>query len=267
MKKVKWLLVVVVVLVIGLIVAGMIASFRIGDIIKKSVESAGPKVAQVDVKLAKASLSVLGGSASISGLVVGNPQGYKSESAIKVGQASLAIVPGSVFSDKVVIKSINVQAPEITIEGGLKENNLTQIQKNIASFTGGEAKPADDKAAVSAGKKLQVDDVVISGAKINAVMMGKTIPLTMPDIHIAGLGQGPDGITAADLSKRILNEIVNGSLGALASKAADLGRIGTDALKDASKSATDALKNAGLSATNALNQTTKGVSDLFKKKK
>jgi len=253
MKKLLKILAVVLVLIL---VAVFVASYFIGGIIKKGVETVGPQVTKVDVKLGGASLSLLGGGGSISGLVVGNPQGYKSESAIKVGKASLAVSPGSVFSDKIVIKSINVQAPEITIEGGLKDNNLTAIQKNVEAFTGaGAGAPADDKAAKSAGKKLQVDEFIVSGAKVNAVIMGKTIPFTIPEIKLTGLGQGPDGITAGDLTKRFMDEVIKGSLDGLVKAASDLGKVGTDAAKEATKGATE-----------GVNKATKGIGDLFKKK-
>ena len=85
----KKLLKILIVLVVLLLVGVFIASFFIGDIIKKGVETVGPQVTKVDVKLDGASLSFLGGSGSIKGLVVGNPPGYKSPTAIKVGKASL----------------------------------------------------------------------------------------------------------------------------------------------------------------------------------
>ena len=241
MKKLVKILVVLVVL---LVIALVVASFFIGDIIKKGVETVGPQVTKVDVKLDSASLSFLGGSGSIKGLVVGNPPGYKAPTAIKVGKASLAVAPGSILSDKIVIKSINVQAPEINIEGGLKDNNLTAIQKNVEAFTAPAAgeKPAD-KAAKSASKKLQVDDFLISGAKVNAIIMGKTIPVTLPDIHLTNLGQGPEGITAGDLTKRVMSEIINGSLTAVVKAATDVTKLGTDVLKGTGKTATDTLKS------------------------
>jgi hypothetical protein len=266
MKKTQWLILGVVVLVAGLVIALVTASFFMGDLIKKGIETAGPQVAQVDVKLAKASLSMLGGQASISGLVVGNPQGYKSDAAIKVNQASLQVVPSSLFSDKIVIKSVILQAPEITLEGSAASNNLSQIQKNIAAYLGAGGttpKTTDHKTTPSSDKKLQVDDFLVSQAKVNALFMGKKVLLTIPDIHITGLGQGPEGITPADLSKRVLSEILNASLTDLTSKAADLG---VDALKQAGKNATENLK-ATKSATDSLNKATKGINDLLPKKK
>ncbi|NJM56099.1 MAG: hypothetical protein HC841_09600, partial [Verrucomicrobiae bacterium] len=142
------------------------------SIIKKGVEAVGPKATQVDVRLEGVNLSLLGGHGTLNGLFVGNPAGYKSESAMKVGTAHLALDAGSLMSDKVVIRSLRIESPEITFEGGLKENNLTQIQKNVQAFAGmTEAAPAGEPAAEpGATKKLQVDEFVLSGAKVNVVL-------------------------------------------------------------------------------------------------
>jgi hypothetical protein len=253
----KKLLKIVVVLVVILIVALVVASFFVGSIIKTGVEAVGPQVTKVDVKLGGASLSPLSGSGSLSGLVVGNPQGYKAESAIKVGKAHLAVAPGSIFAEKMVIKSIRIEAPEITIEGGLKDNNLTRIQKNIEEFIGGGGakQPTDPAAGKGTGKKLQVDEFILRDAKVNAVILGQTFPLSIPDIHLTGLGSGPDGITGGELAGRVFDKLWAEIGPALMKKSGELGNLGVEALKGATKGAGDAVEKAA-----------KGIGDLFKKK-
>src|SRR5437016_947696 len=94
--------------VILLILAVVAITLSLDRIIKAGVETAGPKIAQVQVKLAGVSHSLFSGKGEINGLVVGNPEGYKTESAIKVGGVSLALQPSSIFSRKILVDSINV---------------------------------------------------------------------------------------------------------------------------------------------------------------
>src|SRR5438094_653354 len=117
MKKIvaRILLGLVILLVLALVAMGLF----LDSALKRSVETVGPLLTKVDVKLERVSLSILSGSGKIKGLVVGNPDGFKTPHAISVGAASVVLAPGSVFSDKVVVKSIRVEAPEITYEGGL----------------------------------------------------------------------------------------------------------------------------------------------------
>lgn len=261
MKKILVRIVIaVVVLVILLVIA---VSLFLDSAVKKGVETVGPMLTKVDVKVDSVGLSLISGSGKINGLVVGNPEGYKTPSAIKVGTASMALQPGSLLSDKVVIKSINVQAPEITFETDLKGNNLNKIMANLEAATGGSSKPAaDSKEEKAASKKLQVNDFLISGGKINVSLTtlgGKSLTVPLPEIHLTDLGTGPDGITAAELTKRVLQEIEKGAVAASSSAVNDLS-------KQASELGKQAVDSLGKGATDAAGKATKSLGDLFKKK-
>jgi uncharacterized protein involved in outer membrane biogenesis len=250
---------VLIALLVLLVLAVVAVRLFLDGAIRRGVETVGPMVTKVDVKLAGVSLSLLSGSGKIKGLVVGNPDGFKTPTAIQVGSASLAVQPGSIFSDKVVIRSINVQAPEITFETDLKANNLSKIMANVEETTGGKApaKP-DDSAQKKASKKLQVDDFLISGGKIHVsvtALGGQSMTVPLPEIHLSSLGQGPDGITAAELTKRVLQAIEKESVQAASGAVADL-----------SKQAANLAKGLGTNATGAVESVTKGIGGLFKKK-
>ena len=259
MKKI--LIGILIAVVVVVIVAVVAVSMFLDSGIKKGVETFGPQFTQVDVKLDSASVSLLSGSGSIKGLVVGNPEGYKSPHAISVGKASLSLSPGSLMSDKIVIKSIRVEAPDIAFELGSGGNNLKKILANVEAATGGGAASKDTKTPTGGkkpGKKLQVDEFIITGAKVRvgATVLGGTAPIPLPDITLRDLGTGPEGITPAELTKRVLGAITEGTTKAAAGVVGDIG-----------KGAVDAAKGAGKTATEAVGSTTKGVTDLFKKKK
>jgi uncharacterized protein involved in outer membrane biogenesis len=252
-------------LLIGLVVVIILAVLGIGlfldRIVKAGVETIGPRVTKVDVKLDSVSLSLLSGGGTLKGLVVGNPQGFKAPRAINVGQATLALEPRSLLSDKVIINTINVQSPEITYETDLKHSNLSQLLQNVQEATGGtEAKPqqpAEPKEAKPA-KKLQVDDFLITGGKIHVsvtALSGGAATVPLPNIHLQNLGQGPDGITAAELTKLVVDAIEK-----RATQAA------SGAVTDIAKGAVYVTKDLGNSGSNAVNSVTKGIGDLFKKK-
>jgi len=242
-------------LLIGLVVVVIIVVVAIGlfldSAIKKGVETVGPKVTKVDVKLDGVSLSLLSGSGKIKGFVLGNPPGYQTPHAISVGSASVSIQPSSIFSDKVVIKSIRIESPEITYEGGLGGDNLHAILNNVtaASSSGTNATTQPGKPA----KKLQVDDFVITGAKVNVSLKGMggfAAPVTLPEIHLFNLGQSAEGITSAELTHRVLNEVIDYVMKYGVNKAIDIG-----------KGALDKTANEGV------NKATEKLGDLFKKKK
>lgn len=241
-----------------LVVIGLLFAFVFLDVIvKKGVETVGPAITKVDVLVADVNLSMLSGQGELQDLFVGNPEGFKTASAIKVGSVAIAVDPGSVFSDKVIVRSIKIEAPELTIEGSLKGNNLTKILENVKQVTG-ESQTSSEGAKNGTSKKLQVDDLLISGGKVNvsATMLGgKAASLPLPEIRLSELGLGPDGITPAELVTKILDAMLSGTAKAVASNVGDLGKGAIQGAEDLGKGTVD-----------QLNKATKSVGDLFKKK-
>jgi hypothetical protein len=245
----KWVIRIGVAVIVLLVLALVAVGMMLGSILKKGVETVGPMVTKTELKLDHAHLSLLTGSGSVKGLLVGNPEGFNSPSAIKVGKATLGVKPGSVFADKVHVTHLRVEAPEITFEGVPGgNNNLSKLLENVQAATGGgqtdKGKPGS-KPGSGASRKLQVDEITITGAKVNAslpLLGGKALTLPLPDIQIRDLGQGPDGITTAELTRRILSEVTVATLKAVDKGAADLGKTATDAAAGAVKGVTDLLK-------------------------
>lgn len=270
-KTLRWGLVVVAVVGVGLVSATL---FSLGPLIKKGVETVGPQVTQVEVKLASAQVGLLSGRGSLKGLVVGNPPGYRSETAFQLGEVSVEVEPWSVFGDKIHIKSLAILAPEITLEGGLKDNNLSRILANVQARAGATGTP-NSRDSAAAQKKLQLDHLVIREARLRAQLNVPGLPpvdLTLPDITLAHLGQGPEGITAGELTRQILSQLTAKALAAVTDTAARAGKAvldhaATDALKATASGATKAVTDAaGKGATDAANKALQGVGDLFKKK-
>lgn len=266
MKKfVKIIVGILVVLVILLVVVGLVVGANLGAIVKAGMETVGPKVTQTTLTVDKVSVSIIGGSAGVKGLVLGNPEGYKAPQSISVGDAAVSLAPGSLLSDKIVIRSVKVLAPEITFEGNpLGENNLTKIMANVDATTGSGGQASTNAAAAPGqkpAKKLEVDDFVITGAKVHANLTGlvnKEVTLPLPDIHLTDLGKNSDGITAADLTKTVLSEITTGTIKALAGYVKGLG-------KDVSNMAKDAASGTVQGSSNVVNKLKQGIGNLFGK--
>ena len=245
---------VVIVLAVLIFVAVIAVGFFLGNIVKAGMETVGPKITQVPIKVDAVNLSLLTGSARVKGLVVGNPEGYKTPQAISVGSAAVGVNPFSVLSDKIVVRSVRVEAAEITFEGNpFSGNNLSAIMKNVNAATkGGGSEPtnAAAKSAGQAGQKIEVDDFLITGAMVHvslSAMGGKEMTLPLPDIHLTNLGKDKDGITAADLTRRMLDAITTATVKTVANNATDIGQ------------------GTGKTVGEGVNKVTSGLGGLFKK--
>lgn len=271
----KKLLITAAILLVLLVAVVIGVGMSLGKIIKSGVESVGPKITKTEMKLDSASLQLLGGSGTLKGFTLGNPEGYKTAAAIKAGSVSVGVKPGSLFSDKIVVRHVRVEGPEITFEGTLgTANNLSKILDNVKETSGGatEKPKADSKSeppstgeppsktettskSEAPSKKLQVDEFTITGAKVNlsmTVFAGRSVTVPLPPITLKDLGTGPEGITAGELTQKVLSEVTVETLKAAQKAVTDLG-----------KGATDLITKGG---TGAVDKVTKGVGDLFKKK-
>ena len=232
----------------ALAILAVIAIFYLGPIVKAGVEKAGPQVAKVPVKVEGASISVFNGNGELKGFVLGNPEGFKTPEAVKVGTVAISLVPKSVAASKVIVRSVRVEAPEITYEAGFGGSNIGKILENMQSTE----KQEKSGGAKSSSKALQIDDFLITGGKIHvsATMLGGvSATLALPEIHFSNLGQGPEGITAAELSSRVFSAVVDAAAKAVTANSGNLSKIANEALGDSAK------------------KISSGLSDLLKSKK
>jgi uncharacterized protein involved in outer membrane biogenesis len=252
----KKILILLGVLFLLLVIAVVLAGLFLDRLVKAGVESVAPGITQTTVTLAAVSLSPLSGAASLQGLVIGNPSGYSSAAAIRVGQAAVRVAPASILCAKVIIHSIEVRAPEITFEGNpLGENNLKKILDQVNTQAAAANSATNAPGAPGAGKKLQVDKLLITGAKVHALirtpLLNQEVSLTLPEISLTNLGAGPDGIMPAELAQKILSQITKATIKSLGDR---LGSLGKGLLDDVKKNPAD-----------AVNKITKGLNGLFKK--
>ena len=126
---------------------------------------------------------------------------------------------------------------------------------NVNAATASTAKtdasaPASTTGEKQPGKQLEVDDLLIAGAKVKAKVTGrvnKDISLTIPDVHLTGLGKGGEGITAAELTRKILAQVSDETIKALKASVTELGKeAAQDAANKAVDKGVDKLKKKGL---------------------
>ena len=181
-------------------------------IVRKGIETVGTQVAKVEVKLDDVGVSVFTGKGALRGLQVANPKGYRAPQAVKVGQALVVLKPLSVFSERVVVRSVVVQETEIHYEKRDGKTNLDVIQANVESVL------LDRDKKTKPEKKLQIDSLVIRNAKVHVYGDKPDEPptvLTLNEIHLKNLGQRPEGITGAELTRKLTAAVIKDTLAAM----------------------------------------------------
>ena len=228
-----------------------LGSSALNKVIKTGVEKFGPEVTQTSVRLDDVDISILSGNATLTGLYVGNPDGYKSENIFALGKIEIDIDPLSLISgDKIIINKIHIQKPEISYEKTLMSSNIKALLKNIEAFTGSaeENAPEPDEAAPAeegSAKQVVIKQLIIEDGTIFVGLMGAGTTVPLPRIEMNDIGEGGNQKSMPEILDLVLTEVLKSIGPAIADAGNLVGEGGKAALKEgegALEKATDSIK-------------------------
>ena len=211
-KRTLWIVVAVVVAVP--IVVALIVLLRLGPIIRIGVEQVGSRVLGVETQLDNASVSLLRGSICFSGLNVKNPEGFESPSFVKAKLIRAGADIGDLFKNEIHIREIILDGPEFTFEHTGTKSNVGVILDNLDAKEGPEVKP-DEREEEHVEKeeeprKLKIDLIRITNAKLHVVLLGQELQLTLPKMELTNLAD-KDG--NAIPPRQVITQIVKSLVG------------------------------------------------------
>lgn len=214
----RWILIGGGLVILIIIVAVYFVLSSLDSLIVAAVEKYGSEITQTDVRLKGAKVSVTSGEGALRGLSVGNPKGFKTDSAFRLGEISLKLDIGTITGDPVVIKEIVVSAPEVTYEVGPGGSNIDAIKRNIDSYVGkGKPKSGEKSAAEEgekkAGRKLVIENLYVRNGKVDigsTLTQGQTLSAALPDIHLTDIGKKKGGATAGEVAEQVFAAISRG---------------------------------------------------------
>jgi len=241
----KKLLIVLVALAVLAGVAFVFLLGSIGGIVKGVVEKVGTEATKAPVTLENVDFSITEGRGELTNLVVGNPEGFKSEHALRLGTIRVVVDTSSIGSNPIIVKEVVVDGPEVIYEvGNSFSTNIGTIQENVDAFAkslgagGGDEAPADEEPAADEGEgtKVVIQDLYIRNVKVSvaaSALGGGSVGATIPEIHLEDIGKDEGGASAGEVAAEFLDALLDGVVGAVA----DLNLKG---LEDAGKGAIDA---------------------------
>ena len=173
-------------------------------LIKRAIEYYGPELTGVSVKVKAVRLEPVDGRGAISGIELGNPRGFSAPHSVTLGEARLAVDPGTITSNVVHVHEISLEAPSITYERGAQGDNLSAIQKHIESRLPKSKGGTGEAKEPSPERKFIIDHVQVRNAKVN---YGGVATAGLPDIHLRDLGKRTNGATAAEITREVWGEL------------------------------------------------------------
>ncbi len=291
----------VLILVIVLIVALIAGLFFIDHVAKAAINNVAPIVAGVPVSVENISIKPLRGRIEITNFIVGNPAGYASDYAIKLGDVAAEVNLLSLTADKIIVPEVrlrevvvNYEAP-ITFMGSNLKDILDNISKQEEKETAEPVKPEPVKETAKAPEKttetaeapapekkkvrIQLDKLIIDNVQVRVISKGTDVmfPLIVELPDMGPLGTGEDGITPLGLTKElsgglyegIYTSVLNSKDGIVKSFTGlgDGAKEAADKTVEATKDAVKNLKNAGDDLNKNLKDAGEGLKDAGKELK
>ena len=263
----KWLVIGMGFLVIVIIVL-VVGISNLGPIIKKAVNTYGPKITKTEVHLGDVDVSILSAKAKLKDFYLGNPKGFKSPDALKVGAIYVDMDEASVTKETIVIEKIEVVGPQITYERARGTDNFKSILNNVEEAVG-TGEPSKKHADKEGEKKILIRDFVLRDGKVHlstSMLGGKSISAPLPDIHLKDIGSKQGGVSPAKAFEEILQALYTGITSPAVSDALNEGlrAIGSE-VETLGKGAERELQSAGGSAKRETEKVTDKVKGLFGK--
>ena len=197
--------VLLVLLVVG---AGIFLFSSLDSLVEGAIETYGSEVTQTAVRVDGVKIGVTTGEGTISGLTVGNPDGFSADNIFSLGNITTVIDTATITESPVVIKLVKVSAPKVFYEIDKSGNsNLDALKKNIAAATGGGGKSSDSGEAT----KVIIKRLVIAGGEVEAriaTLGDKPLSVALPQITITDIGKSSGGASPAEVAESVLNAIM-----------------------------------------------------------
>ena len=180
------------------------------SVVASAIRKYGSQITGVSVKLSSVKIVPADGTASLRGLVVGNPKNFKTEHALSLGEISMKLDIGSLTKDVVLIKEISIIKPDVTYEYASGGSNLDAIKHNVDRYTAENLGGKSESKDKGPGKKFIIENLYVKEGKANVsadILKVKTTSVTLADLHLRDIGKKSNGATAGEATKQVLDAL------------------------------------------------------------
>jgi len=245
---------------IALVVVVIIGLFFLGPTIRATANTMGPALLGVPVEVKGASIRPLSGFLRLTGVRIGNPEGYADEPLFSLTEIRVKLDMSTLRgSEPIVIKEVAIIDPHVAYEVKKGKSNLEVLTTSLPQGDDAKKTKKKDKKDAKPPRKVIIDSLVFRGGELSyraKMTLGKAVTLPMPNLELTGIGRKQAGITATEALAKVLGELLN-VVGTLVAK---IGTAAVDAGKAVVETGGAAVKAVGSAASGLVNLVT-GDSD------
>jgi hypothetical protein len=196
------LIAVVVAVAAAAFVAWRYGAGRLDGVVASTVERYGSALTGTAVEVDAVDLALTSGLVELGGVTVGNPRGYDTEYAVRIGSASVALDIGSLAGAVPIVKELTVDGALINAEQRGAASNLTDIQKHATASSG--------EAAAREPGRIVVERFRVRNARVLLTSEHLSEPEELPlgDVVVENIGSATGGATYSEAAEAMLMPVL-----------------------------------------------------------
>lgn len=235
MKALGWVVGVVVLVLAGIV---FYVTVRSGALVEGAIERYGSRYLGVPVEVAAVELSLTERSATVHGLVVGNPPGFAGPSAMRVAEIRVGLDPVSSSSDLLVLEEVVVRRTELAALFRRDDSNLQQIMDHLNARIGAHERARETRVVAEVRLVIERLTVLDASATVASDRFGSA-SVNVPPLHLRGIGREPGGASIGQVLRQVLEPLFRAVIEGAAGGGADLERSVRQRIENANQSRTE----------------------------
>lgn len=196
--KMKKFFLLLLVLIVG---GAAYAYYQLDSIVKTGVETTGPDVLKVDVKVDSVSLSPFSGKVGIKGLTIGQPEGFGEGAIASLGAFDLQLQTKTLMSDHIIIDRMYIEAPVLDARTKGKLTNFDALQKGIGYTASEDAAPSS--------VTLTIKEMVVKAPEVAVSTEGGLMDVNerikLADFTLTNLGTDEKGLAPGEIARHVMD--------------------------------------------------------------
>lgn len=206
----KIIAVLAILLIVGVVGIVFLGLSQIDKLAKHAIERGGTYAMQVDTTVTSVDVSLTGGTATMSGLNIANPNGFDTDHFLQLGESSASMNIESINTDTIVMPEIRLNGIDVILDKGGNPSNYNTILNSLKRFESGESKSADP---AKPGKKLVIDRLLLEDINIHVANMPGVsfavgdVAVNIPEIELRDIGK-EQSMTTAEVINLVVKTVL-----------------------------------------------------------
>lgn len=204
-KKLKWIALAVVLIVIVAVVAIVM---NLNGIVRTAVERGTTRSLELNTTLGGASIGLLSGNVALDSLEIASPEGFSAPQMLSLGNVSVDTSYGKVFGKPTSIDSVVIDKPKLVLEFKGTKSNLKTVADRLASGTGGDQPQPDPNAEPL---KLIIDNLKVRGAQVEIrsdLLLKEPMLFAIPDVELSQIGNADGNRNGEEIGK-VVSQVIS----------------------------------------------------------